>query len=151
MSVLDDIDAQIEQVDTMLDPFNVFGIARMNVIGDINEMFTAIDIDKLIRDTEDFDELKLYSIDIYDIEFSSSLFVTDETRYAFLRLAWWICNQYLYVQNTRRIDMSNIAKTGISDASAVIYTSRLLDDNIITIHISSQKIVLFFKNTKNIY
>lgn len=151
MSVLDDIDAQIEQVDTMLDPFNVFGIARMNVIGDINEMFTAIDIDKLIRDTEDFDELKLYSIDIYDIEFSDSLFVTDETRYALLRLAWWICNQYLYVQNTRRIDMSNIAKTGISDASAVIYTSRLLDDNIITIHISSQKIVLFFKNTKNIY
>jgi hypothetical protein len=150
MSVLDDIDVQIEQLDTALDPFNILGIVRMNVIGDINEILTIIDIDKLIIDTLEFDESKLYSIDIYDIVFSNSIMVSDEIREALIRLAWWICNQHLYIQCTRHIDMSDIAKTGISDASANIYTSRLLDDNIITIHISAQKIELFFKNTKNI-
>lgn len=152
MSVLDDIDVQVEHQDAMLDPFNVIGITRMNVIGDINEMFTIIDIDKLIKYTEDFDELKLYSTDIYDINFSDSILVTNEIRYACMRLAWWICNQYLYIQNTRRIDISNIVKTTcISNASANIYTSRLVDDNIMTICMSSQKIELFFKNAKNIY
>lgn len=137
MSVLDDIDVQMENIDSMLDPFNKLDVRHINIDAKTaQELFFVIDVDKLIDATSDFDESLLDKFDICQVSLlRGRVFDIDEKiQEYYARFSWWVCNQYLYVQrHCHKIDISDISMCNHKNVEVLSYgtdTANILEINL---------------------
>lgn len=149
ISILDDIDDQLEAGDRMIDPFNTLDIRHIHIDAKAaQELFFIIDADKLIEATTDFDESLFDKFDISQVSIvHGRIFDIDETiQEYYARFSWWVCNQYLYVQRyCRSIDISDISMCNHKNVGILSYGTVTAD--ILEIHLSETlRIYIAFKN-----
>lgn len=149
MSVLDDIDVQMENIDSMLDPFNKLDVRHINIDAKTaQELFFVIDVDKLIEATSDFDESLLDKFDICQVSLlRGRVFDIDEKiQEYYARFSWWVCNQYLYVQrHCHKIDISDISMCNHKNVEVLSYGTDTA--NILEINLSETLVIhIIFKN-----
>lgn len=138
ISILDDIDDQLEAGDRMVDPFNKLDVRHIHINAKAaQELFFVIDADKLIEATSDFDESLFDKFDIYQVSIlQGRIFDIDEKmREYYARFSWWVCNQYLYVQQyCHKIDISDISMCNHKNVEIYLYSKGTA--NILEIHLS---------------
>ena len=149
ISILDDIDDQLEAGDRMIDPFNKLDVRHIHIDSKTaQELFFIIDVDKLIEATSDFDESLFDKFDIYQVSIlQGRIFDIDEKmREYYARFSWWVCNQYLYVQQyCHSIDISDISMCNHKNVGIFSYGTVTAD--ILEIHLSETlRIYIAFKN-----
>lgn len=114
ISILSDIDDQIEYYDEMTCAFNVLRISNIKISGNIDDLATIIDLNKLIEETNNYNENKLLNFNYYSkfyIE-DTNLLINEKVKDSYIRFIWWFANEILYNQpHTNNIDISKISKS----------------------------------------
>lgn len=114
VSILSDIDDQIEYHDIISSAFNVLEISNIKISGNIDDLAATIDLNKLIEETSDYSENKLLNFNYYSnfyIE-NTNLLIDEKVKDSYIRFIWWFVNEILYNQtDTNNIDISKISKS----------------------------------------
>lgn len=138
ISILDDIDDQLEAGDHIIDPFNKLDVRHISIDANAaQELFFIIDVNKLVEATSDFDESVFDKFNIYQVNIlRGEIFDIDEKmREYYARFSWWVCNQYLYVQQCcHKIDISDISMC--NHKSVELFSYGAFTANILEIHLS---------------
>lgn len=144
ISILSDIEENIEYGNELTDPFNILNIKSLSVVGDFTPFISVLDINKLYYDTSEFNEEHWEeNVSIQD------LLISEELKNVYLRFAWWLCNKIIY--NTRDVNILNIKDIIKNNIDFVVkifiynsFNSYILS---ITLPNDSQLIIKFKDNT----
>lgn len=93
-SILSDVEENISNGDTILDPFNMLEVIDISVVNDISSVVEKIDLDNLFNETDSFDIDKWE----YLVNTDKYLLVSEDIKNIIIRLAWWLCREITCVQ-----------------------------------------------------